>query len=59
VVPVGEGENDLLVVLAPVWRIRVLDDERAAQTIRILALDVGMVPISARLLNLEARLAHG
>lgn len=52
-VPVGEREYDFFIVEIFVWVIRVIDDQRAAQAIRILAPNMGVVPVRSRLIDLE------
>lgn len=48
-IPICKSENDFLIVLALVRRVRVRDDERATKTIWVLSLDVGVIPVSSRL----------
>ena len=51
-VPVGKRKHNLFIVLVLVGRIRIVYDQWATQTIRILTLDMGMIPICTRLVNL-------
>jgi hypothetical protein len=52
VIPVGEGKHELIVVLASIWGVRVMDNERAAQPVRHLSAMVRMPPIGAGLIYL-------
>lgn len=52
-VPVGQRENKFTVPFPLVWRVRVLDDQWPAQSIRVLAGVVGVVPVCPRLVRLE------
>ena len=54
VVPVGEGEHDLLVVLACVGGVRVVDDEGPAQAVGVLPAHVGVVPVGPGLVDLSS-----
>jgi hypothetical protein len=53
VVPIGEGQNDVLVNLVLVWKVGVLDNKWTPQTIWILTFIVRMVPVSTRLVDLN------
>lgn len=53
-VPVGEGQDNLLVVLVLVWILGIEDDEGSAQAIGILASGVRVEPVGSRLVNLLA-----
>lgn len=51
-VPVGHGHDDFFVVAVLEGRVWVVHDQRPAQTIGVLAVDVGVVPVSAGLVDL-------
>lgn len=53
VVPVGHSHDDLLVVHVLEGRLRVVDDEGPSQAVGVLAMDVGMVPVGAGLVDLR------
>jgi hypothetical protein len=53
-VPVRERDCDLLVDLAQIWKIWIAYYEGPSQTVWILSLVVGMVPICTYLVGLEA-----
>lgn len=52
-IPIRQGEDDLLIVIVFVWRIRIMDNQWAAQTIKILPADMSMVPVRSRLVDYE------
>lgn len=52
-VPVRDGEDKLLVVLAFEWRVWVIDDEWPAQTVWVLAHHMAVIPVRAGLANGE------
>lgn len=54
VVPVRQGEDELMVNFVLVGEVWVVDDERAAQTVGVLGVGVRVVPIRARLVDLVA-----
>ena len=51
-VPIGECKYNLLVVMTKIGRIRIMDDKRASEAIRILACIVRVVPICSWLVDL-------
>lgn len=51
-VPVRQGNDQLLVILAPVWVFRVCDGENLTESIWKLATCVRVVPIGPCLLDL-------
>jgi hypothetical protein len=53
VIPIGYGKDDLFVVLVLVRIVGVMDDEGPSQTIGVLPLIMGMIPICSRLVNLS------
>lgn len=52
-IPVCKRENQLLIVLSLVRRLRIVNDQRSPKAIWILASIVRMVPISSRLVDLK------
>jgi hypothetical protein len=52
-VPVRQSDDDLLIVLALVRAVGIMDNDRAAQTLGVLAVIVGVVPICSRLVKLR------
>lgn len=52
-IPVGESQNQLLIILTQVRVIRVRDGESLAQTIRILATGMAVVPVGTSLIDLR------
>lgn len=55
VVPVEQGERDLLVEME--GRVRVMNDKRAPEAIRILPHVVRVIPIAAWLIDLKSRIS--
>ena len=53
VVPVRQGEDDLVVSLVLVGEVRVMDDERTTKTVGVLAVVVRMIPVRPGLVDLE------
>jgi hypothetical protein len=51
-IPVRECKHELITVLASIWGVRIMDSERAAQSVRHLPTMVSMSPGSARLIYL-------
>jgi len=52
-VPVRQRQNQLLVEQTGVRILRVVDDQRTTDAIGVLPADVGMIPISAGLVDLR------
>jgi len=52
VVPVGDREDVLLIVHALERAVWIRDDERRAEPVRILAPEMGVIPVGAWLINL-------
>ena len=44
-VPVRKCQDELLVIVMPIRRLRIVDDERPSKAIRILALIMRMIPV--------------
>jgi hypothetical protein len=57
-IPVGECKNQLLVVLIGIRRFWVVNNKRTAEAVWVLPVDMGMVPVSARLVNLNMSAAN-
>ena len=55
-IPIREGHCELFVEM--VWRIRIVNDERAPQAVWVLTLSVRVVPIRACLIDLIKLLVH-
>ncbi|TKW49549.1 hypothetical protein CTA1_5576 [Colletotrichum tanaceti] len=55
VIPVGQGDDEFLVILALVGALGVVDDQGAAEALGVLAVVVGVVPVGADLVKLERR----
>lgn len=55
VVPVGEGQDQLLIDLVLIREVLVMDNQRTAQTVGVLRAGVGVIPVSARLGDLDER----
>ena len=53
-IPIGDCENPLLVILAFVWGVGVIDDQSPAKPIRILPRKMRVIPVCPRLINLQA-----
>lgn len=51
-VPIGQGDDDFLIILVLVRVVRIMNNEGTAQAIRILALRVRVVPVCSRLSDL-------
>ena len=51
-IPVREGQNKLLVKHVGIWILWVVDDERTAEAVWVLPIDVRMVPVRAWLIDL-------
>lgn len=52
-IPIGQSKNQLFIILAFVWRIWVVNNERTAQAIRVLPINVGVIPVCAGLVDLQ------
>ena len=52
-VPVGKSEDNFLVNLLLVGELRIMNDDRATQTVWVLAIIVRVVPVCAGLVDLQ------
>lgn len=52
VIPVREGEDELLIVVILEGELLVMDNEGSAQTVGVLSAGVRVVPVGSRLVNL-------
>lgn len=53
--PTRSSQNNFLVILAVIWVIRIMNDEWTAEAIWILTTRVRMIPVSARLVDLQKK----
>jgi hypothetical protein len=51
-IPVGEGEDELLVIVILVGELLVMDNEGSAQAVGVLSAGVRVVPVGSGLVNL-------
>lgn len=57
-IPVGEGEDELLVIVILVGELLVMDNEGSAQAVGVLSAGVRVVPVGSGLVNLWKLLVH-
>ena len=57
VIPIRHGQDHLLVELVLVRVVRVVDDERPPEAVRVLRAHVAVIPVRPGLLDLKVRLA--
>ncbi len=51
-VPVREGDDEFVVIATLIWTIRIVDNHRATEPIRVLAIVMRVIPVGARLIEL-------
>ena len=57
-VPIGQGQDQLLVEKVGIWVVGIVDDEWAPESIRILTIHVAVVPVGSWLNDLLKSVAH-
>ena len=57
-IPIRQGQDQLLVEKVTIWILRIVDDEWASKSIRILAIHVTVVPVGPWLNDLFKSATH-